>query len=629
MKEKFIIGLFIIALFVTFLGPISDVDFPFHLKTGEFIYTNKEIPKEDPFSFPGKGILNDKKIFILSQYWLAQVIFYKVYSVFGPAGIIILRATIFSSLIFLLWFSIRKRGIYSSLLIAVLSAIILLVNVLDRPQYFSFLFTLILILLLEKFREKPHSPVPLLFIPPLMLIWANMHGGFVFGIAVIFIYTMAEACKFFIKKIIPKSPVGEPLSEKPLLLLLLTGLFSILFSYINPNTNTAILLTFESHTSAKWLFSRVREYMSPLEEASFPYAVKTSNVSFWVLFGLICILTALNTMRKKSIDITTLALLIFSSVAALTAIRYIPFFVAVAIPLIRDYKFFRDTAFLQRLNKPFVVSLLFISFFIFSIGYGLRDYKNIFQFRVHSAHHPTKAIKFLLDNHIEANMFNDINKGSYLLWRLYPHYRVFQDTRYLSPEIEAEGEAIRFALQSPMQSTYMALWSALSDVMPATLGKIEISSKNNPDNLRNSEPFWKQLLKKYNIGLIVHGATSDFTGQIFALTLRLLKDDEWVLIYLDGNVQIFIKNDKKYAKTIEEFKKPKELIYDEIILETSKYVKRRTTFPTAYSSLGFALMMKGMEDDAKMMIDAALELDKKDVIANFCNAYLTLKEKRQ
>ena len=38
-------------------------------------------------------------------------------------------------------------------------------------------------------------------------------------------------------------------------------------------------------------------------------------------------------------------------------------------------------------------------------------------------------------------------------------------------------------------------------------------------------------------------------------------------------------------------------------------------------------MMKGKEDDAKKMIDAALELDKADLVANFCNAYFALREK--
>jgi hypothetical protein len=626
MKEKIIIGLFLVALFVTFLGPIGDVDFPFHLKTGEFIYEHKEIPRDDPFSFPKSGVLTDRKIFLLSQYWLAQVIFYKLYTITGPSGIILLRAAIFSSLVFLLWFAIRKRGIYSSLVIAILATFILLANVLDRPQYFSFLFTLILILLLEKFRENPDSAKPLFFMPPLMLLWSNMHGGFIFGLAVIVIYTMSEALKFFANKIKPGVPVGQPLSEKRILLLLLAGLFAILFSYINPNTNGALSITIESHTNSKWLVSAIREYMSPLEEARFPYVVKVSNISFWILFGITCILISLHTLRKKFIDITTIALVFFSSFAALTSVRYIPFFVAMAIPLTRDYRFFKDTAFLRGFTMSPIMPIIFSLFFIFAIGFGLKDYKNMFQFKVQSLY-PERAARFLLDNQINAHMFNSNNRGSYLLWRLYPYYRVFQDTRYISLETTVESDIIKHAMNNISQSGVHALASALSDLVPPSLGKIEISVEGHLGNADNTKLLWKELFKKYNIDLIVHEATSDLTGVIFPLTLRLVKDDEWVLIYLDGSVQIFVRNNEKYSEIIEKFKKPKELIYDEIILETARLVKRKTTFSTPYSSLALALTMKGEEKDAKKMIDAALELDKKDLVANFCNAYLALRQK--
>jgi hypothetical protein len=134
-------------------------------------------------------------------------------------------------------------------------------------------------------------------------------------------------------------------------------------------------------------------------------------------------------------------------------------------------------------------------------------------------------------------------------------------------------------------------------------------------------------LDKYNIDLIVHEATADFTGDIYILTLRLLKDDDWVLIYLDGIMQIFIRNDKKYSDIINKYKKPKELVYDEIMLETAYLVKKKITRSAAYSSLAFSLIMKGKEEDAKKMIDAALALNKKDLVVHFCNAYLALKEK--
>ena len=56
---------------------------------------------------------------------------------------------------------------------------------------------------------------------------------------------------------------------------------------------------------------------------------------------------------------------------------------------------------------------------------------------------------------------------------------------------------------------------------------------------------------------------------------------------------------------------------------------KKITISTPYSSLGFAYMMKGNYESAKIMIDAALSLDKNDLVANFCEAYLVLIRKAQ
>lgn len=628
MKERIIICLFLIALFVTFLTPIADIDFPFHLKTGEYIYKHKIIPKDDPFAFHGKGILTDKEIFMLSQYWLAQIIFYKLYTIIGITGIIFLRAAIFTSFVFLIWYVLKKKGIYSSFLTAIIVTFALQTYNLDRPQYFSFIFSLLLILFLEKFRQEPNSFRPLLFIPPLMLLWSNMHGGFIFGVVVILIYAVAESFKYFIKKVIPRLPIGQPLSQKLLLTLLVACLLAIISSYINPNGHTALIRVMAAHTSYEWLFSSIREYMTPLEEARFPYAVKISSISFWILFGMTCILLAINTIRKKYIDITIISLIFFSSFASFTAVRYIPLFIATAIPLTKDYKFLKGYAFLRKLNTTPIVPVIFSMLFVFAIGFGLKDYKHLFTFRTQHFY-PEKAAAFLLENHIDANMFNSPNRGSYLIMRLYPYYRVYQDTRYISIDALIDGYAIKDAVDYQAQRGDIALINALSSLVPKELGRIEISTKDHLYNKENSKPYWEKLLEQYNIDLVVHEATGDFTGTIFPLTLRLLKDDDWILIYLDGSVEIFIRNSEEYSTIIKKYEKQKELVYDEIILETAPLVKKKTTFSSAYSSLGFALMMKGKDEDAKKMIDAALVLDKKDLVANFCNAYLALKEKNK
>lgn len=622
MRENILVCIFFVAVFINFLGPITDADFPFHLKAGEYIYQQREIPSDDPFSFYGEGIITDRERFILSQYWLAQVIFYKLYSVLGPPGVILLRATVFTLFVFLLWLVLKKRGLYSSLIISGLVAIILQEYKLDRPQFFSFLFTLVLILLIEKFREKPDSAVSLYFIPPLMLLWVNMHGGFVFGIVVIMLYVVSEVAKLFINK---PALIGQPLEKKAVLTFLAISLTTILFSYINPDINGQILITLESHTSERWFFKSIKEYMSPVEAMS-RFSAGIPIISFWVIFGFVIIIIVLEILRTKSVKITDFVLIFFSSMAAITAVRYIPFFLAVSLPLSKDYRFFKDAHPFKKIRSYTIAFALFLIFFLLAINLGLRDCRNMFKLgRI--SDYPEGVAQFLLHNRMEANMFNRHNRGSYLLWRLYPHYKVFNDTRFIDLKTVIDTDRISYALDDYKQPANSALRAALNDTIPRGIGKINVQYRDIGYQETN-KPLWKKLLDRYNIGLIVHEACTDYSWEIYPLTLRLLKDDDWVLIYLDGTMLIFVRNKEKYADIIKGFKKPKELIYDEIILETVPVVSKGVPISSPYSSLAFALMMKGKDDDAKKMIDAALELDKKDVVANFCDRYLSLKQNR-
>ena len=625
MGKKVLLFLFFTAVFINFLGPITDPDFPFHLKTGEYIWQHKEIPKDDPFSFYGEGVVTDRERFTLSQYWIAQLLFYKLYFATGPAGIILLRSSVFTAFIFLVWFVLRKRGIYSSLIIATLTAIMFQAVKTDRPQFFSFLFTLVLVLLLERFREKSASNTPLFFIPPLILLWANMHAGFVFGIAVIVIYTLAEASKLFADK-----PVfGRPLEKKSVLILSVTTLTAVLFSYINPDINGQILTTLESHSDADYvnmIYGMNREYLSPVREMSVDYGNRLSTSLFFCLLGFVSIVSLLNVARTRSADATVFAILVFSSIAALTAVRYIPFFIATALPLSRHYSFFESSAFPDKFKKKYLIYSLLAAFYMFAIVAGLKDYSRILSYD--RSDYPEDAAKFLLENNLDTNIFNQFNKGSYLLWRLYPHYRLFNDTRYISLDAVKDTDTIANAVEYPGQPFDLSLSMALSALVPENLGSLTIASEIK-DSPQNAVPLWRKLLKQYNIDLIVHEAGDQFTKKIYPLILRLIKDDEWTLVYLDGKMLIFVRNNQEYSDIIRKYRLPKKLIYDEIILETIPLVRRVPTISAPYSSLAFAFVMKGEDEKAGKMIDAALELEKNDLVAHFSMAYLALKQKAQ
>jgi hypothetical protein len=114
--------------------------------------------------------------------------------------------------------------------------------------------------------------------------------------------------------------------------------------------------------------------------------------------------------------------------------------------------------------------------------------------------------------------------------------------------------------------------------------------------------------------LIVHEACDQFTKKIYPLVLRLIKDDEWTLIHLDGKMLIFVRNNEEYSDIINKYRLPKSLIYDEIILETLPFVSSGPAISSPYSSLSLAYVMKGEDKKARKMIDAALDLEKNDLV---------------
>ena len=147
---KVITLFFLFSTFVSYLYPIWDDDFPWQVKTGEYIYMNREIPRTDPFTTGSDGSMTEK--FLLSQYWLAQLFFYLLFAVYGPIAIVILKGLIFTGIIAILWFSMKETSVPVKAAVLYLTALLLTWYSGERPQLFSFLFALLTVVILEKYR---------------------------------------------------------------------------------------------------------------------------------------------------------------------------------------------------------------------------------------------------------------------------------------------------------------------------------------------------------------------------------------------------------------------------------------------------------------------------------------------
>lgn len=605
---------FFTAVILYFMPPVIDIDFPWHLKTGEYIYQHREIPKTDPFSIVSPGGEDVK--FFLSQYWLGQLIFYWIYSFAGLFGIVMLRSMLLAGIFVILWFSMKNTPNILKIGVLYITAALFLAYIGERPQLFSFLFGISAIAMLEGYR-KTFSVKSLIFLPLMMLLWANIHGGYIFGDAAIAVFCFFETVKYFF---IRKSEVSLPPDK--LLLLLAFGFISIVVSYINPNSYQAIPVAIGM--GGEPFLKLVKEYASALTETRGPDA--TNNIFiYWLIMGYSLVLLSLNLRR---LDITHLGLVFFTLYLSLTAIRFVPFFVMTALLISGQYQFniidFERFAALKRLKLPAaIISLLLVLFWAGSLIYSMPRISNLNK-ASKIVYYPEGAVQFLLNNAGGGRIFNSHNTGSYLLWRLYPVFQTFVDTRGFNAR-----EAYSISTAERWDGDRYSFVDGFYDALPKDYGKIEV--KNEIIVKRPSIPLkrekWIRLLDKYNIDIIVHEATNIYSGHIYPIILRMIKEDQWKLVYSDGVVLIFVRDAPRFKDIISKYELDKSRIYDQIGMESAHKLGR--SYASIYSSLAFALLMKGSDDKTvEEYIGHALYLNPKDFQAIYLKAFLELKRKK-
>ncbi len=385
-------------LWLAWFSPeISDPDFWWHLKTGQYIVENRALPAPDPFAFttagageayPGEAITRH---FNLTHEWLAQVLLYTVWRATGFGGVVLFRAALLMALCGLIGVLAWRRcgGFYRSLAAACATAGMAIRFALDRPYLITFLLLAATIAMLEYRRW-------IWLLPPLFLFWANCHGGFFLGWLVLAAYC-AEA-------------LWQRSSDARRLCMV--SAVSLLLSGANPNgfRILQVLLYYRASSLTKNLLEWARPALLVFNEFNILWigaallmlwAWRRVRVVDWMLFTAFAA-AAFSAQRNT---------ILVGLIAPIVIVSYLPW-KGMLPPL-----------------APFAASLLLIGAGIAaSAGSG-------FQLRAAEWRYPAGAADFLLAHHVTGPIFNTYEYGGYLIWRLWPEQRVFIDGRSLSESL--------------------------------------------------------------------------------------------------------------------------------------------------------------------------------------------------
>lgn len=421
-SRRLLVLVFMTVLFAGAVRSVTDPDFWWHLKTGQHIVETGGIPHTDIYSttFLGREWITHE--------WLSELFIYGIYKAIGLGGLILVFSLIITAGFWIAYQrSARRAGHpYVPGFALILGGLAAAPTWGVRPQMFTFLFASIYIAVLGNYAEDEKSRA-LWWLAPLMIVWVNIHAGFAMGLALIALTTVGLVLEGLLSRLHSLASIWRRVRP-----LILVGIVCGAAVMVNPHGARLYLYpleTLRSHAMMKY----IEEWLSPnFQELMFQPLMLLIFATFSVL--------ALSSKRLRILD---LFLLLATAAGALRSARNIPFFVLIAMPLLVEHSWNWLTAhswgqWLTRPEKREVgsqailkIALNLVLLVTLPLGVAaLRLQRAVAnQPSAEAKVYPVAAVKFLRSQNLSQPLFNDYGWGGYLIWQLYPDYRVYIDGR--------------------------------------------------------------------------------------------------------------------------------------------------------------------------------------------------------
>jgi hypothetical protein len=215
-----------------------DSDSGWHIRNGQTIAASHSVPHADPYSYTRGG----RPWFAWE--WLSDVLLGAADRVGGETGVSLLAAVV---IVLAASASVKLAlSLGANFFLAAIAGFAVLgttsLHWLARPHIFSWHLALAFVAVAELERRRPTRALYLL--PPLACLWANMHGSFLLGPAILLVYAAGEwigrlrlaACDLRLEDSGPRALRPQVESRKPKagVRFSAAALASLLATFVNP-----------------------------------------------------------------------------------------------------------------------------------------------------------------------------------------------------------------------------------------------------------------------------------------------------------------------------------------------------------------------------------------------------------
>ncbi len=454
------------------------------LASGRALVAGGRILSEDPFSFGGG------RLTWLNHEWLGQILFYLVERALGLDGLFLVRTAVvvlaFAALP--LW-GARMRGVptpQAALVVLGCGGAAEGWAFFDARAYLFTYLGLSVTLLVASETLRTGGPRWLPVLAPVILVWANCHGGFILGPMALLV--AALGCRL------------DPRVARLAGAFAATALASlILCAFGTPLGFEALRFPFSLLTSSAFTVG-LNEWARPDLVAQWPFSF---------------LLLASAALGPRADPVRRAWLLVFLG-AGLLAWRHAPLGALAAahvlpdlVPGCRPARFFAPRL---------VLSVWGGAALLAGTAVAHRLQGGALEWTMTRTHFPVSATRFLLSNpRLPRELFNPYEWGGYLEWNAWPKHRVFIDGRAHTVYSEQ-----RYA--EAMSVQYGEAWSQALE--RGGLGRIVGTGRS-----------WQHILDGYGVRMVL---CNRLQGDLYA---RISVSPRWIPVHVDPVAAIFLRND--------------------------------------------------------------------------------------
>jgi hypothetical protein len=475
----------LIAVFAMSVRVPVSPDTWWHLRCGEVQWRTREVLRADVFSHTVRDTP------WINQSWLPQLIMYGLYALGGFPILAVAVAILVTITFGFVLFSMRTEGRYGYFwraLVTICAAISTGRVWVARPHLITFVFTAVWAYILDQQSRRTNTRIGYLWwLPPLMLLWANSHGGYVVG----FILLGTEIVGYTVGELWHRRLDVWP-RLYPLVVVTLLCVLAALF-----NPQGIRLLVFPFQTLGSYAQQElVSEWASPDFHAADMLPFLALLLATW---------SVLASSGRKVTGVEWLRLLGFT-IMALRSGRYLGLCAVIAAPILFTHGQLAGTRLALNWGKrPSIIpptrgfaaaNWALLILILLAAGFKVVMPLNVQTIeRVHKAFFPVDAVAYMRDHDLAPTLFNDYGWGGYLIWTMYPDTPVFIDGR-----ADPYGDALMMSYRQ----------------------------------IITAQPDWKEHLDKHQVHTALILADSPLASVMHA-------SSEWQSVYQDQLAIIFVR----------------------------------------------------------------------------------------